>query len=328
MGCTLARHARFWGPLHKRDNQPMHYLMPNLYAPLRCVQGNALASLPPMLGFASLQRLNLSSNCLASPAPTAAALAPLALLSSLHLSGNPLAAGPAYPAAMHAALPWLHELDGEVVAEAERRERLVAAARRGQLPLASWQCPSWRPPGLEQLSQCAAGALAAQQQQQHEAACQTSGASSGWVAPQLLWALSSAAVPATAAASATAALQPSEAAASSNSGLAGLASLAVVPVGALAAPPPGEPSAEQLQRQYALLLTGGLPAAGGLLVVNSGYFSEVLAALSRPAVAIQSAWRGCAARQLCRRLAAERVAQQVGAAGRPSDRCKGQGSAY
>lgn len=285
----------------------------------RCLQDNALTDLPPMVGFASLTRLNLSFNRLGVPVADArasgvtsksvvAALAPLALLRSLQLNDTPLtAAGAGYSAAVAAALPWLCELDLEPISSGERQRRLAAAARQGRLPLGWHSDTGWR------LASPAAGE-AAQHQWQQPAAAAAGGDATHWEAQSIMWCLSSASL---AAVSTTLAQQgslqghcaPPVGCGQGSSSWDALAALAGLPA---AGPLPRGDAAEQLQQQYALLLTAELPRAlQGLLAVNAGYYHEALAVLSRPAVAIQSAWRGFAARRLCRRLAAERLARQV-----------------
>lgn len=117
------------------------------------LQDNGLQKLCSLATLPALRSLDLSFNALAGLAPTLKCLAPLSNLISLHLHDNPveqeggaerpllpgllLGPGPShdYFAAVRLAVPWLRELDDQILQDAERRLNLYEAAR-GSAPLA------------------------------------------------------------------------------------------------------------------------------------------------------------------------------------------------
>lgn len=270
-----------------------------------------------MLGFPSLERLDLSFNSLDHPTTSVGSLAPLARLQILRLSDNPVAGSPGYAAAVAEVLPWLVELDLEPLSEEERARRLLAARRRDRLLPAPGEGR-----GLAAGPVGAAGWLSEQQPEQQQEL--------EWCVAGLLWALGDA--PGAAAALrqqpalralATGTPAGGEAPSPLGCSYAALAALAALPSPPTAAAPPaaaaavvrpadGSALALALQQQYSLLLAAEPTSSEmrSLLVVSPGHFRATLAALTRCAMIIQARWRCFAARRVRRRLAAATAARR------------------
>lgn len=271
------------------------------------LQENTLRGLPPMHTLVSLERLNLSFNHFDNAQSLLNCLVPLATMTCLHLSNNPcVGAMPTvhYRRRILDALPGLHELDLDRISQKQRQQRR----------LSSWQPMQLSPIQMLRSTppQCF-GPAAGGRTLGAASSAVTSACWQGWnfVRTGLQywhWCRAPAALPASA--FLTGARQQQQLLRNFQA-----ASTAVFRVEdmwkgwvSLASLPPLKDStafctADMLSHLHAMMLM----ADQDLLVINPVHYAQLVTGASRATLAIQSHWRGFAARRACRKLAAKRL---------------------
>ena len=299
------------------------------------LQDNAVSSLAPTNTLASLTCLDLSFNALADLG-CLWNLAPLTQLRHLLLHDNPLAgeAGDSYAAAVHQALPRLHELDSQPIPASQRQRHLQQVARQaipGTSPSSTdqlwdrgraWDASTvvWMASHPEPV--WLAGALAGQRSSSG-GACRTGGEGGGssrsgcnWWASGTSGCSSSGGGGASIGSSRSSTSQAAGRAPGFPGFVSGLAELQGLPELATLAhsrQQSGDGVAEMRQR-YCQLAAAQVSAHQNMLVVNSAYYRGLLQALTQATTSIQRWWRGGRARELCRRFRDERLARRQSAA--------------